>query len=497
LSGPNSGSSDEARDDARRAAHAPHAGRQGRPWQALVGITVLGAVLRFSTLGRQSFWFDEAVTVNLVRSSLRGMLDALPRTETTPPLFYVVAWLWSRVFGTSEIGLRSLSALVGTAAIPVAFAAARELVSTRAALLTAGLVATSPLLVWYSDEARSYSLLVLTSALSVFLFARALRNPSRVRLLGWVVACVLAIWTHYFAIFLVASEVSLLLVRSATRRATLVCAAGIGLATAALVPLVRRQEEAGHAAWIAQEPLGQRAREVVHQGLLGVLPLAHVGWLVGGLCLVLLSFLAFVSTAEERAGARTAGLLAVGCLALPLLAALVGKDYWFYRNLIGGWIPLAIVLAAGLASVRSRVVGPALGVALIALSAAVTVITLSRHSLQRDDWRGLANCLGARQPTRALVLAPGYERIALGLYRPGLREMRLGGSVISEIDFVRGLPERSRVPRGFSPLGRSCLHSIPVVRFRATRSRRLTPAEVVAESSGATVVTDGGDRVTH
>jgi mannosyltransferase len=83
----------------------------------LAALTVLAALLRFPTLDTQSFWFDEAVTVTLVRDSLSGMLGALPDLESTPPLYYVLAWLWARAFGTGEIGLRSLSALLGTATL--------------------------------------------------------------------------------------------------------------------------------------------------------------------------------------------------------------------------------------------------------------------------------------------------------------------------------------------------------------------------------------------
>src|SRR5215218_3444000 len=95
----------------------------------LIALTVAGAALRFGTIDLQSFWFDESVTARLVRDDLFGMLDRIPGGESTPPLYYVVAWLWTKPFGTGEIGLRSLSALAGTATVPVAYAAAARLVS--------------------------------------------------------------------------------------------------------------------------------------------------------------------------------------------------------------------------------------------------------------------------------------------------------------------------------------------------------------------------------
>jgi uncharacterized membrane protein len=126
---------------------------------AVVALTVLGGVLRFATLDRQSFWLDELVTVRLLRRGFTAMLGEIPTSEATPYVYYVVGWAWTHVFGLGEAGVRSLSALAGTATIPVAYAAGAALVSRRSGLIAAALVAVNPFLVWYSQEARAYELL--------------------------------------------------------------------------------------------------------------------------------------------------------------------------------------------------------------------------------------------------------------------------------------------------------------------------------------------------
>src|SRR5215204_1376947 len=158
----------------------------------LAGIVVLAGVLRFATLDGQSYWFDEAVTVQLLRMDLGDMLSAIPDSESTPPLYYVVAWLWTQLFGTGEVGLRSLSALAGTATIPVAYAVGARALSARAGLVAAALVAANPLLVWYSQEARAYALLVLLTALTVLVLPRALERPTAGRLTAWAALSALA-----------------------------------------------------------------------------------------------------------------------------------------------------------------------------------------------------------------------------------------------------------------------------------------------------------------
>src|SRR3954471_20999489 len=101
---------------------------RSRHVQVLDGVTVLGALLRFVTLSDQSYWGDEGVTVALVRMGFGDMLDTIPKSESTPPLYYALAWLWTRLFASSdEYALRSLSAIACTLTIPVAYAAATEL----------------------------------------------------------------------------------------------------------------------------------------------------------------------------------------------------------------------------------------------------------------------------------------------------------------------------------------------------------------------------------
>ena len=110
----------------------------------LAGLVALGAGLRFSTLDLQSFWDDEAVTVGRVLApSLFTTLGHVPSSEASPPLYYVIAWGWTRVFTHSEVGIRSLSALLGTATIPVTWWAGRALVSRRVGLAASAITAVA------------------------------------------------------------------------------------------------------------------------------------------------------------------------------------------------------------------------------------------------------------------------------------------------------------------------------------------------------------------
>ena len=139
--------------------------RRERPRSGVAGLTVVAAALRLYGIGHQGLWFDEAYTVMLVKLPFARMLSTVSKTESTPYLYYLVAWVWTHIFGRGAADLRALSALFGTVAVPVSYLATTRLLgSRRAGLVVAALAAFNPLLIWYSQEARAYELLVLMGA---------------------------------------------------------------------------------------------------------------------------------------------------------------------------------------------------------------------------------------------------------------------------------------------------------------------------------------------
>ena len=174
--------------------------------------------MRFASLDVQSYHHDEVITaMRVIPGSFGDMLHAVKTSESNPPLYYVLAWGWAKAFGTGEVGLRSLSALFGAATVPLGYCIGAELASRRAGLIAAALVAVNPMLIWYSQEARSYALLVFFCAASLLFFARALRTRSGRDLALWALASALALCSHYFAVFAVGIEALWLLVALRSR----------------------------------------------------------------------------------------------------------------------------------------------------------------------------------------------------------------------------------------------------------------------------------------
>lgn len=469
---------------------------------ALAGIVLLGAVLRFATLDLQSYRYDEAVTVvRILHPSLFDTLSAARGSESTPPLYYLVAWLWSRLFGSGEVGLRSLSALAGTASIAVIYLSAVALgMKRRVGLIAATMVAVSPVLIWFSQDARSYSLAFLLTALSLLFFARALRAPSKTMLAAWAITSGLALATHYFTGFVVAPEAALLLLWTGERRRVAVAIVAVLAVTALLLPIALRQAENAHAAWIAQQPLSQRLERAgaklagsdngdehgARQP--GPIPLL----VPAGLAVAGLAMLALLGDRTERRRAGVAAAVGGVGMIVPLALGAFGADYFDGRNMLPVFVPLILVIAAGFGVRRA---GPAglLAAGAFCLCSLVFTIEIDRlPRLQREDLRTAAKEIGSPRPGVAIVTVryaasqPLRYYLGASLVRgplPPLREVELVGSALAANRNARRLlpPQFRRV------------ESKPVsYNFTLTRFRSVRPASVSLHALEQGVLVGGG-----
>ncbi|MGH3262371.1 MAG: glycosyltransferase family 39 protein, partial [Trebonia sp.] len=324
-------------------------------------------MLRFVAIGHQGFWFDESYTAYLVGFSPRRMLGLLPHLESTPPFYYCVAWVWGRVFGLGPAGLKSLSALCGTLTIPVAYATACEMLANRrSALIVAALTACSPLLIWYSQEARAYAMLVLFSACTLLAFAYARERPRALSLALWSLASALALVTHYYAAIIVVPEAAWLLYEHRHSRAVQAGIAAVVLVGVALVPLIITQDGSHNSRWIARSSLVLRLGQLLPLFLLGPETHARVAlkFLAYAMVAVGVALLVWRSRRSERRGALLPGGLA---LVGFLLCVGPGHNTLLGRNLLPLWLPAALLLAAGLGAARARMAGIAATMVLCAI----------------------------------------------------------------------------------------------------------------------------------
>jgi uncharacterized membrane protein len=473
-----------------RAAAAARVAGEAAPLQALAlgAIVALAAGLRFAGLDTQSLWLDEAFTRILVREGLGEMFVHLPDSESTPPLYYAIAWLWAQVFGSGEAGLRSLSALLGTVTVPVAYLIGRELASRAAGLVLALLTATSPFLVWYSQEARAYALAILLVAVSLLLTARAARDPRRMPLSAWAMTAAAALLTHYFAVFAIVAEI-VWLHRAGLRRKLAFAVLPVVAVGFGLLPLALDQRDNG-GAQVGEASIASRLGEVPRKFLV-----AEFGGPVRGLApLAAVLVAAALAVAAARAGAdvRRRALASIGVGAGALLgaiaAAAAGFDFLTPRHLAVAWIPLFAGVAVAFAATRATL---AAGLVLAAVFVVVSIAVPLTPRLQRDDWRGAAASLGESHPERAIVVAPDVGFVPLDSYRPRVTAPPGSSFAVRELDVVAMIRDGRDPPRvsplpGFRLLTSERDATYVTARFVSDRTRivagedltaiRLTPA---------------------
>jgi 4-amino-4-deoxy-L-arabinose transferase-like glycosyltransferase len=161
----------------------------------LPAVILLALGLRFWRLGLWSLDSDE---VFMLRDSIS------PDPRNPRPLLYFLNYFLVRPFlPLDEFGLRLLPAVFGVLAVPIFYVICRRLLGSRAALLGALLVAVSPILVYYSQFARYWSLVFLLCSVYPYAIYIGLRERNGAYLALGIVTCVLAVLAHPVSVLLV------------------------------------------------------------------------------------------------------------------------------------------------------------------------------------------------------------------------------------------------------------------------------------------------------
>lgn len=162
-----------------------------RPWVPALGLTALAAVLRLWRLGAWSLWIDEGNTLYLTQH-LSGK-----RPTDAYPLFFWLERLVVDVLGTGEFALRLLPALFGIASVPLLYLLFRRPAGERAAFWAATLMALSPWHVFWSQNARYYTLLLLLALVLYRLAWDWWEEGGRARLAGIILVGSTALSSQY------------------------------------------------------------------------------------------------------------------------------------------------------------------------------------------------------------------------------------------------------------------------------------------------------------
>ncbi|MCB8921689.1 MAG: glycosyltransferase family 39 protein [Ardenticatenaceae bacterium] len=390
---------------------------------ALIVLLLAGTLLRLTLLGSKSFWLDEANALRVSHLG-QGVLWEGKGEGYHPPLFYMALEQWAEL-GEDEATLRLLAVIPSALSIPLLYLLGKKLLGKEAATTAVALMAFSPLLVWYAQEARPYALLGLLGLVAM-LAAAYLRNQFHV---FWWVALMISLtgglYLHYFAVFIIPLVLLLLMASWAAKQAS--WAGTIAILTAVATSLT------AYWPWL-QSPAMQRFLDIArgdHNYVasllttrLNFLPDANQVYLLivfGGLAAILISLLLTYyltkairksNTFQNLPAHRGVQILLVIGYAAMLVLMVWPRGYTLKRQLILFW-PVVLLGFAWFwpwQPQSAKWLTPILALSLLASLVNVAFVP-------KPDWREMNTFITANQQSGdQVVLEPSYMRIPFNYY---------------------------------------------------------------------------------
>jgi 4-amino-4-deoxy-L-arabinose transferase-like glycosyltransferase len=402
---------------------------------------LLAAVLAFARLDHESLWFDEAWSVELAQRPLAETLSEYVQTNREgPPLYFFLLHGWMEIFGRGEVALRSLSACALIGAVLLHYAMARRLLGAPTAGVSSLLVASSPALLFYGQEVRNYSLILMLFSLSLYFFAKFIESHSAGDLVAVGLVNLAGLLTHVLMIevILVESGALLLLYTCKSRLLAIWTLTHAFVGFAALPSFLVGRVFGGAADWMPHLNMaslfnagliftGSRFVDDpwrASQLRLGSLSVLQWAQLTAVLALVVVGCATLLRSWQERSSeVRVAALLLSGLwlcvLAVPIALSFLGSSFFVPRYLIMG-IPAFLTLATvgAFRLFHRKTLLFATVIVLVALNIGGAVRELDHRS--KDNWRAAARIVSnAIRAGDSLVVSDARAKVPFDYYYDG------------------------------------------------------------------------------
>lgn len=160
---------------------------------------VVGTVIRLDV--PRGLWLDEAVSVSEARMPYGAMIHRLATTDVHPPLYFTILWATIRLIGDGDYAVRVPSILFGIVLIPLVYLLGKEAYDRRTGAVASVIVSVAPIVVWYSQEARMYMMLMVFGVVALWAQLRILRRGGWYPWVVYTVASIAMVWTQYFGMW--------------------------------------------------------------------------------------------------------------------------------------------------------------------------------------------------------------------------------------------------------------------------------------------------------
>jgi len=396
---------------------------------ALLGLILLAYLRAVMWLDQQPLWWDESLSLQRVEQPLadllRGVLwisdnlTRIPTIDQHPFFYFLLQGMVVTGAGSEEFAVRYASVLAATLFAPAGWVLARwfvrrELAPPATPWFAVLLAATSPFLLWFGQEARPYALWATLSALSTYLLLRATEDQrlNRPAAVGYLLVELMALATHYFAVFLLPFQVLVIVVWAwRSRRLWAVGAALVLLGVGALIGL--------YAAWLligqggggnfSEISLPILIPDLVNAFSLGLSVDYGVVWWIdlifGGLALIGLGW-GLLQRQRLAAGGWILPAFFVIALALLLAVNVYRPLYMTARHLsqlLSGFV-LAVAIGLAVLWMRQRIVTLLLTLFLLGAVGYSTLNYFTDERYAKDDYPRLGAYMQERMMPGDLIL---------------------------------------------------------------------------------------------
>ncbi len=173
-----------------------------------INLFILAAIIMLANLFllyRQSIRLDESQSIWVATKPLSAIIPYIAK-DVHVPLYFILLHFWMQIFGTDITIIRLLSFIFFILSLPTIYIITKESSTKKIAILTIILIIFSPFIMWFTLEARMYTLLILITSINHFFFLRLYNGDGKNGKVEYVISAALGLYTHYFFIFFLASQ---------------------------------------------------------------------------------------------------------------------------------------------------------------------------------------------------------------------------------------------------------------------------------------------------
>jgi mannosyltransferase len=219
-------------------------------------------LLGFWRLPAKSLWLDEAWAVLISDGSWSEMWAEVTQEHAYQGFYYVLLHQWIGFFGESEFAVRSLSVLFGAATVPILYLLGRSLVGRTASLAACLFLALSAYFIRYQQEVRGYTVLLFLLTLSTYMLVKALREGSTWPWFVYVLASVLAVYTHLFSLWVLLVHFIVWVLAGANLKRVVLTYGSVAVGSSFMLLWLLDREKVSSPRWIPRPSLSYLSGEL-------------------------------------------------------------------------------------------------------------------------------------------------------------------------------------------------------------------------------------------